>query len=460
MLSAATTPNVGDDRFRQLVESIDNHAIYMLDVAGRVVTWNLGAQQNKGYCAREVLGKHFRMFFTPEDLASGVPARNLLETRETGRCSGEGWRLRKNGERFWASFTITCIRDDTGRLTGFAKVTRDLTDKKCQEDAMLALQRELREERDTLHAASESSMDAFFLCEALRDADGEIEDFLFTLANRKAETLVAIPRDRLIGGRMCELFPSTREQGLFDRYKSVVLTGDPMNHEFAVMDEKVLSSWMRVQAVKLRDGVAITASDITERKRDEAHIVHMAQHDHLTGLPNRTLLNDRLDQAIAGSKRNRTKAAVLSIDLDGFKKVNDTLGHAAGDAVLVTSAVRLKASIRATDTVIRIGGDEFVVIMPDISEDASILHCAEKIIASLQQAMEIDGHALQVSCSVGIAVYPDSAHTGADLLTHSDAAMYLAKRSGKNQLAVYTLAALTDDMLGVVQGSAEETAHH
>jgi diguanylate cyclase (GGDEF)-like protein/PAS domain S-box-containing protein len=432
-LSASTS---ADDHYRQLVESIDDHAIYMLDLTGHVITWNIGAERNKGYTFPEVRRKHFRMFFVPEDVMGGVPERNLLEAKSRGRCSGEGWRLRKNGERFWASFTITGIRDSDGRLIGFAKITRDMTEKKCQEEALVALELALREERDTLRAACESATDALFICEALRAADGEIEDFIFTQLHGKVEELISIPREKLLGGRLCELFTTPRQQGLFEKYKSVVATGEPLSQEFPVDEENVMTSWMRVQVVKLRDGIAITASNITERKRIEAQIIHIAHHDHLTGLPNRSLLQDRLDQAIERTKRNGGKVAVLTIDLDGFKAINDTHGHAIGDGVLVTVGVRLRSSVRATDTVIRLGGDEFVVVMPEIRDD-SVLACAQKVLRSLQESMEVEGHMLRITCSVGVAVYPDTAVNTDELLTRSDAAMYSAKRRGKNQIVAY-----------------------
>jgi diguanylate cyclase (GGDEF)-like protein len=332
-------------------------------------------------------------------------------------------------------------------LVGFAKVTRDFTERRRQRDEMLRLERALREERDTLRAASESAVDAFFICEALRDADGEVEDFVFIDVNGKAEALMSTPRARFIGGRMSELFAELNERkNLLQQCKTVVSTGDPMNHEFPMGAEGPLSAWMRAQAVKLRDGVAITISDISERKRSEAHMIHAAHHDHLTGLPNRNLLTDRLEQAIERSRRDGSKAAVLAIDLDGFKQVNDTFGHATGDGVLITAAARLKMSVRATDTVARIGGDEFVVIMPEIREFANVLQCAEKIVRALREGVEVQGHAVRISCSVGISVYPDSATSARDLLTQSDAAMYLAKQNGKNQLALCTNEALASGL--------------
>jgi PAS domain-containing protein len=164
------------------------------------------------------------------------------------------------------------MRNEAGKLLGFAKVVRDLSPNKHQEDALLRMEALLRRERDMLNAAVESILDAFFICEAVRDASGEIEDFIFTYLNSNVEKMVARPRAVLLGGRMCELLPVNRTAGYFDAYKQVVLTGHPFIAELPVQSELVNSEWVRVQAVRLGDGVAITASDITKQKQLEAEL--------------------------------------------------------------------------------------------------------------------------------------------------------------------------------------------
>lgn len=255
----------GDEPFRLLVESIEDYAIYMLDCSGRVLTWNRGAEQNKGFGSSEVLGQHYSLFFVPEDVEARVPEREMTIASTTGHCSGEGWRIRKNGERFWASFALTALRGENGKLLGFAKVLRDLTERKRQDDALLRVEAMLRRERDQLRAAAESSMDALFICGTVRNTEGEIEDFVFTYLNRNVEKMVSIPRETLLGGKMCELLPINRELGLFDAYKKVVLTGEVFIAEVPIWSEAVTSRWLRVQAARFEDGVAITASDITKQ---------------------------------------------------------------------------------------------------------------------------------------------------------------------------------------------------
>ncbi len=214
-------------------------------------------------------------------------------------------------------------------------------------------------------------------------------------------------------------------------------TGEPLIHEVAYIDLDEQTRWIRIQAVKLREGVAITITNITARKADEERILHLAQHDPLTGLINRNLLSDRIGQALERVKRHGGKAGVFLIDLDNFKRINDSLGHAAGDRVLLTIAKRLKTAVRATDSVSRIGGDEFVMLIEETGEIADLERCAQKIQESFLQPILVGDHALLVTCSVGLAVYPDSAESIDELLTRADVAMYSAKHRGKNQFDVY-----------------------
>ena len=161
-------------------------------------------------------------------------------------------------------------------------------------------------------------------------------------------------------------------------------------------------------------------------------MLHQAQHDVLTGLPNSALLGDRIAQAIALARRNKKQFAVLFLDLDHFKRINDTLGHAAGDKLLQSVALRLKACVRASDTVSRKGGDEFVVLLSEIAQPDHAARSADKILAAVTSAHQVAGKELVVTASIGISIYP---HDGADadaLVKAADAAMYRAKESGRN----------------------------
>ena len=166
---------------------------------------------------------------------------------------------------------------------------------------------------------------------------------------------------------------------------------------------------------------------VIEREQEVTKVRHFAYHDELTGLPNRTLLQDRLNQALVRAKRQRKQLALLLLDLDGFKDINDRLGHAAGDKLLQRVAERLQSCIRGCDTACRYGGDEFVLLLPEVDDDKRALVVAEKIRARLAKPYSVDDYSIAVTASIGVAVYPVDGMSQNDLIKQADVAMYLAK---------------------------------
>lgn len=177
--------------------------------------------------------------------------------------------------------------------------------------------------------------------------------------------------------------------------------------------------------------------DVSERKETEAKMAHMARHDPLTGLPNRALFSDRLERAIALSRRDGAKTALMFLDLDKFKPVNDTYGHAVGDLLLQEAARRMTSTVRESDTVGRIGGDEFVVLLPQVEkwEDGVVL--AKRLLEAINTPFKIEGNALEVSCSIGIAIFPDHGVDPVELAKNADTAMYWGKSRGGNTVSLY-----------------------
>lgn len=172
--------------------------------------------------------------------------------------------------------------------------------------------------------------------------------------------------------------------------------------------------------------------DITEIKRLQDNLEHMARHDQLTGLPNRFLFNDRIQMAVLQAKRRGTQCAVMYMDLDEFKSVNDTLGHDAGDAVLVAAGERIQACIRESDTLARMGGDEFTALLNDVKQPENVARVAANIIAALTKPIRIGEAECTIGVSIGIAIYPQDGETTDSLLSKADHALYEVKRQGRN----------------------------
>jgi diguanylate cyclase (GGDEF)-like protein/PAS domain S-box-containing protein len=194
--------------------------------------------------------------------------------------------------------------------------------------------------------------------------------------------------------------------------------------------------WLSIVAIKDDAGASThhiaIFSDITHRKEDEERVWRQANYDALTGLPNRALFLDRLSQAVRQSRREDKRFALMFLDLDGFKKVNDTLGHAAGDVLLQQTAARLTECMRASDTVARLAGDEFTCILSGIRSRDDVSMVAAKILSRLAEPFDLDGQMAEVRASIGVAIFPDHAEDAAKLLKMADEAMYLVKKSGKN----------------------------
>lgn len=184
-------------------------------------------------------------------------------------------------------------------------------------------------------------------------------------------------------------------------------------------------------------GAVVVFHDITERKFNDERIRHMAQHDTLTDLPNRAMLTDRLQQALSYAKRDNQRVALMFIDLDRFKPVNDTLGHVVGDWLLKQVAARMRECVRDSDTVARVGGDEFVVLLRSIESPADAVMVAEKIRNSLNKPFELAQQSLHISCSIGMVVYPEHAKTETEMMNFADIAMYRAKQTGRDKVHVF-----------------------
>ncbi|HUP49792.1 MAG TPA: diguanylate cyclase, partial [Thermoanaerobaculia bacterium] len=271
-------------------------------------------------------------------------------------------------------------------------------------------------------------------------------DLRYLLWNRFMEDLTGMPADQVVGRPALELFPHIREQRvdeLLARAMSGETVASPDIHYYVPGTDRQgwISSVYRphYDASGNIVGAIGLIRDITERKSAEQQIEYQAYHDALTGLANRRLFQEHLTLALALAQRRRRAVAVLFLDLDHFKVVNDSLGHSVGDALLKQVATRLRSAVRDGDTVARVGGDEFTIVLQDLGDrdDAGLV--ARKVLRTIAQPMEVGDHRLYVTTSIGIAIFPDDGDDAETLLKNADSAMYRAKAEGRNTYHISTL---------------------
>jgi len=296
-----------------------------------------------------------------------------------------------------------------------------------------------RKDQETYYAASTASLDAVFVLRAVYESRDAITDFVLDNVNDRGARMFGRTKDELLGKRLRQLLPQARTNGLLDELAQVARTGTVHEVEWKNDMPGVQAIWLYRQIVRVEDGVVAIVRDITERKQAEERISHMAHHDALTGLPNRTLLEDRIRQAMLHAQRAGRCVTVVFMDLDNFKLINDSLGHKAGDELLKTVAARMVQCVRQTDTVMRLGGDEFVIVLADQSEQMeAITPTLQKLREAIAEPIHIGGQTLEVTSSMGLAIYPADGADSDTLLMNADAAMYQAKAMGRNNYQFYT----------------------
>jgi len=239
-----------EDRFQSLIDAVEEYAIFRLDADGHVASWNEGAREIKGYEAEEILGEHFSTFYTESERAAGVPERNLAAATAHGSTEDEGWRVRKDGSRFWGNVTITAVRDDDGTLQGYLKVTRDMTDRHKREQ-------ELESELQRIFSRIS---DAFYALD---------EEWSFTHVNERAEELLGHSREELLGKRFWEVFSDAEDTAVWDRFHEAMETQESVNFE---VEDETLDSWMEITAYPSETGLSVYFRDITDRHEKQRQI--------------------------------------------------------------------------------------------------------------------------------------------------------------------------------------------
>ncbi|AMK30557.1 putative bifunctional diguanylate cyclase/phosphodiesterase [Pseudomonas mosselii] len=434
-MSLAANP---DMMYRLLIQSVADYAIYQLTPEGIVANWNPGAQRAKGYRAEEIIGQHFSVFYTDEDRHAGLPARSLDTARNEGRFQAEGLRQRKDGSHFWTSVVIEPIKDElSGQLIGYAKITRDISERR-QHELELLKAKELAEQYSQEMTTLSQFLDSVIANIPASVIVQDLQSQQILLANQQAERLFGRQGTRMVGQlpRQC-LVPAAvdyLEQQLARGARSTKGHAAETRVDTASGPRTLRS---RATLCDNREGqgdyVLFVAEDATEELAAHAQIHHMAHHDALTGLPNRTLFHERLKQALLRGEDSGKLTAALCLDLDNFKNINDTLGHAFGDKLLRALGKRLRRELREHDTLARLGGDEFAVVLSGLDTCDAARITAQRLIEAICPPFHIEGHQFSVGVSIGVAVAPDDHHQAEQLLGYADMALYEAKRNGRNR---------------------------
>lgn len=315
------------------------------------------------------------------------------------------------------------VLDDAGKLVSLIGTSHDVTER-----------RQMEEERARLAMIVESSNDAIFSISL---------DNIITSWNRGAENVFGYSAREIIGSHIFTIIPPERYAER-SQILQTILSGEQVKHFETTRTRKdgrqifvSLTTSPILDADGKIIGNSVIARDVTERRKMEEIIKHQAHHDPLTDLPNRQLFMDFLSLELAQARRNSNKLALLFLDLNGFKQVNDTLGHSCGDRLLQEVAQRLKGCIRVSDTVARLGGDEFTVLMPDLSQTDDVGIVLKKILGVFETPFMLDEVAVDTTTSIGVCMFPDDGACSEELMKKADIAMYDAKGSGKNTYQFY-----------------------
>lgn len=393
-------------------------AIIGKSLDGIVTTWNPRATSIFGYTAAEMIGQSVLRLY-PED-------RRHEETEILGRIQRgekvehfESIRIRKDGEPIHVSITISPIRNAHGEIIGASSIARDITRQVKAETAA-------REKGEQFRLAIETSTDGFWTT----DTTGrilEVNNAYVKLSGYSRDELLGMSIEQLDAGDSPERIAALTEKVLADGYARFETTH--RHRGGRIWPAEVVASYSPIMGGRL----FIFIKDRTEEKKAAELIWRQANFDRLTDLPNRSLLFDRLSKACLLARRQGRHAALLYLDLDGFKPINDQYGHETGDIVLAAVAKRWLGCVRESDTVARLGGDEFAVLTGDLIDREQAASVARKLLDALAEPILLPGgRACQVGVSIGISMYPDNALEIDSLIEAADSAMYQSKAGGRN----------------------------
>jgi diguanylate cyclase (GGDEF)-like protein len=388
-----------------------------------VIYWNAGSEILYGYAQAEALGKKIEDLIIPDAMRDAViSAVHAWVEQDIAVPASEMILHDKNGNDVNVFSSHVMFADQYNKKRMYCIDISMAEQKDAQAQALLR--------QNMLEALLATTPDLFFLLEE----DGTILNY-HASDNKK----LYAPPEQFIGKSMAEIMPEEVSTKFFNHVAKSKQSGTVSTYEFELsLPDGLYYLESRVSYLASYKQVMSITRDITEQYKAAETIREQAYFDHLTSLPNRFLSLDRLSQMINEAKRNRDKTAVLFLDLDDFKKVNDSLGHEAGDKLLIEAAKRLRSAVREEDTVGRLGGDEFIVLLRALSEDEQSLKVTEHLLDLFREPFRIDNRELILTVSIGIAIYPENGTSASDLLRNADTAMYRAKASGRNAYSFFT----------------------
>jgi diguanylate cyclase (GGDEF)-like protein/PAS domain S-box-containing protein len=410
---------------------------------GVVLTWNKGAERIFGYSAAEMVGNS-RASLVPEFLRAedSRVMRQVIDGKTTVNCETV-WQ-HKDGRLIDVAVSLSpTVEND--KVVRISLVVNDVTERKKMERLLMDSERKSRQRASELRIILDSVPAMVWIA---HDAECKM-----ITGNRAAYDVLRLPQGSNLSVSAQDDSPSAsyrifRNGRALERHEQPVEMAAFRGIEVRDFEEDVVFDDGTIRhlvgnAAPLRDsagkvhGAVAAFMDITARRNMEEQIRRMAHFDALTSLPNRILLMDRLEQALAISQRNQTKTVVIFMDLDHFKDINDTLGHHVGDMLLQQVGERIRTSLREVDTVSRLGGDEFVMVLPELrhSEDADVI--AQKLLHALEQDFFVAGERLRITPSLGLSIFPDHATEASTLIRVADKAMYHAKQDGRNTYRFY-----------------------
>jgi len=415
---------ISEARFRAMSDA-SPLGIFVSDAQGECVYTNAAYQHISGMRLEQTLGNNWSMAIHPEDRE-----RVLAAWREAARDQApfqtEFRFLQGDDSVVWTRVNSAAMAD-AGKSFGLVQTVEDISERKAAEDALF-------EEQERARVTLNSIGDAV----VTTDLAGKV-----TFLNQVAEAMTGWPREMALGRPLAEVFNiidgKTRSVAVNPALRAIAenqTVGLAMDSMLIHRDGSESAIEDSAAPIHNRDGrvagAVLVFHDVSESRAMALKMAHLAQHDFLTGLPNRLLLTERLAQAIGLANRHKKQVALLFLDLDDFKHVNDSLGHAVGDLLLQSIAERLKVGVRETDTVCRQGGDEFVILLAEIEQPQDAARVADNLLASLAQPHLINGQELHATVSIGISVYPNDGLDLDAVLQNADTAMFHAKSCGRN----------------------------